>query len=137
MMLRYMTYQQSWTSEMNQLCSMSNFNEPVGGFIEFGNFKDILYISGMTTYYTYKINDLMGKVVYVGYSKQPWVRERQHLQNKDGRFYDSGYSFQIVGEYKTDVEARYNEERMKREFGFKGEMGDKRFIQYRKRYEGQ
>ena len=91
----------------------------------------------MTTYYTYKINDLMGKVVYVGYTKQPKYRKRQHFGDKRSKFYNTGYSFEILGQYKTDVEARYNEERLKREFGFKGEMGDERFIQYRKRYGGQ
>jgi predicted GIY-YIG superfamily endonuclease len=103
-----------------------------GGFGLFCDVKNISYISGMIGYYTYKITNTNGEIVYVGYTKNPQQREWQHLQHNKSRFYDSSYKFEIVGEYPNAVIARYYEEKLKRELGLKGEMCDDRFTNHKK-----
>ena len=97
----------------------------------FGDIKNISYISGMILHYTYKITNTNGKIVYVGYTKNPRSRKGQHF-SKVGKFYGKKYKFEIVGEYPNEVIAKYYEEKLKREIGLKGEMGDDRFTNHKK-----
>jgi predicted GIY-YIG superfamily endonuclease len=91
-------------------------------------------MTDMAEYFTYKILKPTGDVAYVGYTKEPWKRELSHLYYRNAKYRDTDYTFNIVGKYTNDYEARYHEERLKRELGMKGEMGDERFQYYQKKF---
>ena len=73
-------------------------------------------------------------IVYVGYTKDPYYREKGHYHKGPlkGR---TDVRMVTQGSYNTSYEARYNEEKIKRNLGMRGEMGDKLYHKYEVRYE--
>lgn len=67
--------------------------------------------------YVYELIDIYGNVVYVGETKQPKLRFRQHRGRKASQFYGRQIVMNIVGTYPNSKEAFAKQCELQKEYG--------------------
>lgn len=67
--------------------------------------------------YVYELIDLYGNVVYVGETKNPKLRLRQHTGRRSSRFYGHQLTLNVVGRYSNKGEAFKVQCELQKEYG--------------------
>ena len=84
--------------------------------------------------HVYVLKDQHGEVVYVGETKQPNYRFKQHTRypkcdrNSNGKFYGQNLTMEIVKSFVDPKDALAYEAKLKRQYGF--EVTERKWIPY-------